>query len=434
MAFVIKDRVKETSTTTGTGTLTLAGAVTGFQSFSAIGNANTTGYGIIAVDADGVPTGAWETGIGTYTSSGTTLSRGLIASSTGSLIDLAAGTKHVICCDIAGYMTPLVMATTANRAIQVADQTALSSSAGNARGSGAVDLQIKRSSASQVASGSASVLSGGTGNTVSSSYAVCGGGSGNTVSTNFSGIFTGKNNEAKTSAYAVVCGGLDNDATGSQSIVCCGDSNVASGNRSFVGGGNVNTASSTSASVVGGTLNTASGYRSVVLGGYGNTASGVYAIAGGTRAKGDKQGQLSFSSGRFAANGDAQWSLLCGRKQTTNNTATEIFLDGSSSRITLSNDTTWLFDISLIVRRTDADGTNSGWTATGVIKRDANAASTALVGACTPVLVAQDAGAALTAFTVTADTTNGSLKLNVTGETSKTYNWVARVRLTEVTG
>ena len=44
MAFVIKDRVKETTTTTGTGTLTLAGAVTGFQSFSVVGNANTTFY------------------------------------------------------------------------------------------------------------------------------------------------------------------------------------------------------------------------------------------------------------------------------------------------------------------------------------------------------------------------------------------------------
>ncbi len=89
MALVIKDRVKETSTTTGTGTLTLAGAATGYQSFAAIGNGNTTYYTIVGGSQ-------WEVGIGTYTSSGTTLSRDIVlSSSTGSKIDLAAGTKDV---------------------------------------------------------------------------------------------------------------------------------------------------------------------------------------------------------------------------------------------------------------------------------------------------------------------------------------------------
>ena len=89
MALVVKDRVQETSTTTGTGTITLAGAVSGFQSFSAIGNANTTYYAIVGGTQ-------WEVGLGTYTLSGTTLSRDtVLASSTGSKLDLAAGTKNV---------------------------------------------------------------------------------------------------------------------------------------------------------------------------------------------------------------------------------------------------------------------------------------------------------------------------------------------------
>ena len=89
MALVVKDRVQEVSTTTGTGTFTLAGAVTGFQSFSAIGNGNTTYYAIVGGTE-------WEVGLGTYTSSGTTLSRDtVLASSTGSKIDFAAGTKNV---------------------------------------------------------------------------------------------------------------------------------------------------------------------------------------------------------------------------------------------------------------------------------------------------------------------------------------------------
>ena len=92
MAFVIKDRVKETTTTTGTGTVTLLGAVSGFEAFSAIGNTNTTYYAIVHQSAD-----EWEVGIGTYTLSGTTLARTTVLSSTNSdaAVDFAAGTKDV---------------------------------------------------------------------------------------------------------------------------------------------------------------------------------------------------------------------------------------------------------------------------------------------------------------------------------------------------
>jgi len=92
MALVVKDRVKETTTTTGTGTITLAGASTGFQSFSVIGDGNTTYYTIA-----GQTVAEWEVGIGTYTSSGTTLARNtvLASSNSGSLVSFSAGTKDV---------------------------------------------------------------------------------------------------------------------------------------------------------------------------------------------------------------------------------------------------------------------------------------------------------------------------------------------------
>ena len=92
MPLVLADRVKETTTTTGTGTVTLLGAVTGYQSFSAIGNANTTYYCIA-----GQTTSEWEVGIGTYTSAGTTLSRDtvLASSNAGALVTFSAGTKDV---------------------------------------------------------------------------------------------------------------------------------------------------------------------------------------------------------------------------------------------------------------------------------------------------------------------------------------------------
>ena len=94
MALVLKDRVKETSTTTGTGTFTLAGASTGFQAFSVIGDGNTTYYTIVLQGGS-----EFEVGIGTYTLSGTTLSRTTILSSSNSnnAVNFSAGTKDVFC-------------------------------------------------------------------------------------------------------------------------------------------------------------------------------------------------------------------------------------------------------------------------------------------------------------------------------------------------
>lgn len=92
MAFVVKDRVKETTTTTGTGTVTLAGTTSGYQSFSVIGDGNTTYY--VIVDTN---TGDWEVGVGTYTASGTTLSRDSVleSSNAGNLVVFGVGTKDV---------------------------------------------------------------------------------------------------------------------------------------------------------------------------------------------------------------------------------------------------------------------------------------------------------------------------------------------------
>jgi hypothetical protein len=100
MALALYDRVRETSTIVGTGTATLLGAVPGYQSFSVVGNANTTYYCIFNTG-----TTEWEVGIGTYTSSGTTLSRTTIlaSSNSGSAVSFTAGTKDVFVTYPAGY-------------------------------------------------------------------------------------------------------------------------------------------------------------------------------------------------------------------------------------------------------------------------------------------------------------------------------------------
>lgn len=97
MALVYADLVMETTLTNGTGAFTLAGAVTGYQSFSVVGNGNTCYYCAEAVDAGtGIPTGEWEVGLGTWATGGTLARTAVLASSNaGSPVSFSAGTKRV---------------------------------------------------------------------------------------------------------------------------------------------------------------------------------------------------------------------------------------------------------------------------------------------------------------------------------------------------
>lgn len=101
---VLKDRVKETSTTTGTGSMALGGAVQGFQSFASIGNGNLTCY-TITREAN------WEVGIGMYFTSGPTLERNVVldSSNSGNLVNWGVGEKEVFVAyssNVAVYLSP----------------------------------------------------------------------------------------------------------------------------------------------------------------------------------------------------------------------------------------------------------------------------------------------------------------------------------------
>jgi hypothetical protein len=103
MAFITADRVRETSTTTGTAAFALAGAVGNYQSFSVVGSGNTTPYFALSQAAN-----EWESGIGTFTSG--TLSRStVLSSSTGSKVSFSAGTKDIFVAPPAA-LVPLVNA------------------------------------------------------------------------------------------------------------------------------------------------------------------------------------------------------------------------------------------------------------------------------------------------------------------------------------
>lgn len=116
MTYIIADRVKQKTTTTGTGPLTLGSTVTGFLPFSSVcSNGDVFHYAVVHLT-----TGAWETGLGTYNSSGGTISRSEISSSTGSTIDFTSGDKEIFITPIAnnivmknntGAITPGVVKT-----------------------------------------------------------------------------------------------------------------------------------------------------------------------------------------------------------------------------------------------------------------------------------------------------------------------------------
>ncbi|MEY2653424.1 MAG: hypothetical protein RLZZ524_451 [Pseudomonadota bacterium] len=97
MAHITADRVLESTTTSGTGALTLAGALTGFRAFSGIATVgDTCWYAVWAVDANGNATGEYEEGLGTYSAASTlTRTTVLLSSNANALVSFAAGTKYV---------------------------------------------------------------------------------------------------------------------------------------------------------------------------------------------------------------------------------------------------------------------------------------------------------------------------------------------------
>ena len=105
---------------------------------------------------------------------------------------------------------------------------------------------------------------------------------------------------------------------------------------------------------------------------------------------------------------------------------------GTTNQIILPNNSAYFFKGEVVAGVTGG-GNTKGWTIEGVIKRGANAASTALVGTPTVTSTYADAGASTWVIAVTADTTNGGLAVTFTGQASTTIRTVAQIRTTEMT-
>jgi hypothetical protein len=139
--------------------------------------------------------------------------------------------------------------------------------------------------------------------------------------------------------------------------------------------------------------------------------------------------KIHISSIKYLKEFDTSTYVL--RSTTTDATVTELTLDGSapsgaSNVIAVANDSTSLFEIMIAARRTDADNESAGYKFSVVIDRNANAASTAIIGGDMKIVFAEDT----TAWDaqVDANTVDGALKVSVTGQAGKTIKWIAFVR------
>lgn len=413
MALVLKDRVKETTSTAGTGSITLLGPVQGYQGFSSIGDGNTTYYTIAG-------TSEWEVGVGTY--SGGVLSRDTVLSSSasGAKVAFSSGIKDVFCTYAAGkaFSTdslpnlPVVSATSTaspNDTINVASLTANTTSVsgdlaldpkgagalitaipdntstgGNKRGQSAVDLQLSRTSAGQVASGlysgilsgyrntssgQSAVVAGGQQNTASGNWASVGGGNVNSSNANYATVSGGQNNissaanafigggylNGASGSYSLVAGGRDNAAAALSSSVVGGEANSINASASYasIGGGRTNSASATGlyGTIAGGRSNATNANYAAIGGGQGNTASGSHStIAGGqsNTASGINSGVLSGLSNTASA-------AYSGVGNGTSNVASGVssFVTGSSNTASAS------FSVALGGGNNTADANNS---------------------------------------------------------------------------
>jgi hypothetical protein len=272
--------------------------------------------------------------------------------------------------------------------------------------------------------------------------------------------------------HGVVVGGGNNQATGSYSFIGGGgdagtaaNRNVASGDWSFVGGGKKNTVTATGSAIVAGGIgqdgisiagNSVSGLASFIGAGYSNNITGNYGTIGGGSLNtlsgvgssiiGGRYGTDRTISGNtvFSANnspiaassGVSQSALLILGRQTTDATATVLTSDPSAAsginQVILPNNSAYYFKVRVIAGVTGA-GDTKAWTLEGAIKRGVGVGTAAIVGTVTTTIVAADAGASTWTVTATADTTNGGLKITVTGQAATTIRWVAKAETAEMT-
>ena len=198
----------------------------------------------------------------------------------------------------------------------------------------------------------------------------------------------------------------------------------AAGTSSTCSGGRNNAASGSISTVGGGRNNTASGYFSTVGGGYNNTASGYFStVGGGKDGVASQFGQRTYSSGKFLTQGDAQASSFVLRGATTNATPTNLYLDGLSIKLAVESSKMLSFVVN--ISGIQSDGSNAAqFFRRGVVKNVGG--TTSLVDSIQTVGTdIKSAGASAWDVTLTANDTDDTLDIQVTGASATNIRWVA---------
>ena len=185
----------------------------------------------------------------------------------------------------------------------------------------------------------------------------------------------------------------------------------------------------------------ASGVYSAIIGGYDCVASELGSYATGMWANSLIKGKWAHGAsghlGSGARDGGSQSGHYVLISNTTDATAEALTSDNStadtSNQVILFNNSAYSFSGTIIARQDAASGSDyASWEIKGALLRDANAASTVLGNGIQNKLYATS-GASAWAIALTADTTNGGLKIEVTGAASTNIRWVATVNTSEVT-
>jgi hypothetical protein len=425
------------TSTTGTGTITLGSAVSGFQTFADAGitNGQTVRY---AID-DGAN---FEIGSGTYTSSGTTLTRSVTESSNSDSAISLSGSAEVFIAATVADLNPLYAANesspaaqpsaTGANAIAIGDSAVASNQDSIAIGDGANSAAYFGVAigwgASTTSNGSRGIAIGKSATTDGiSSFAA--GDSATITNTGTSAVALGTSHAAGTDSFAAVI------STNSSSYGASGGNSVAIGPNAKCTGDGV---------AIGRAAQSTTNYAYSI--GFGSIASGNYSFSAGrdttasaraTVALGEAslaniQGKMSFASSKFAANGDAQGGQFILRSDTTDATAEAMTTSNSAAsatnQIVAASDTCITFHGTVVAMQNGAQA-HAGWEIKGMLVNDGGTTTLALGNVSD--MAATNASNWVVALS--ADNTNNALKIQVTGEASHNIRWVANVQTSEVT-